>query len=144
MTPRIVKKVFVYLVRDGSDLLLLSHSLHPEAGLQVPAGTIMPGEDPRDAARRELVEETGLVDFEIKVLLGERIYDMRPFGKDELHHRYFFHAALTGEAPERWRHEEVHAETGPIPLELFWWDLHGSPPDLIVGHGEVLGALDLT
>lgn len=144
MACRIVPKAFIYLTRGNYELLLLAHPIHPEAGLQVPAGTILPGEVPRDAARRELVEETGLHEFEIASLVGERIYDMRPFGKNEFHHRYFVHAVLTGEAPERWRHEELHAGAEPIPLELFWWDLRGGQPDLIAGHGEMIGALTLT
>jgi 8-oxo-dGTP pyrophosphatase MutT (NUDIX family) len=55
-----VPKAFIYLTRSCHELLLLAHPLHPEAGLQVPAGTILPREKPYDAARRELVEETGL------------------------------------------------------------------------------------
>ena len=122
----------------------LTHPLHPDAGLQVPAETILRGEHPWDAARWELVKETGLLDFEIKSLLGERTYVMRSFGKDGPHHRYFFHGVLTGEAPQQWCHEEVHAGTGPIPLVLSWWDVRDSLPGLIAGHGEMVAALDPT
>ena len=93
-----VPKAFIYVARRSPELLLLAHPVHPEAGLQVPAGTIMP-EDPR-AAGRELAEETGPQEFEIARFLGERVHDMRPFGKNEPHHRYFFQVTLTGEAPE--------------------------------------------
>ncbi len=141
MGDPIVPKAFIYLTRGRDELLLLAHPLHSEAGLQVPAGTISPGEEPHNAAGRELMEETGLVKFEIKSLLGVRTYDMLPFGKEELHERYFFHAVLTEEAPERWQYEERHAGPAPIPIEFFWWDLGAGRPDLIAGHGKMLGRL---
>jgi 8-oxo-dGTP pyrophosphatase MutT (NUDIX family) len=131
----------VYLTRGERDLLLVSHPMHPEAGLQVPAGTVEPGEEPWEAARRELTEESGLCSFRIERYLGERTYDMRPFGKEQLHRRFFFHAVLTGEAPGRWQHEERHAGAAPIPLEFFWWDLGIGRPDLVAGHGGMLGHL---
>ncbi|EIM26234.1 NUDIX hydrolase [Microvirga lotononidis] len=133
-----VPKAFVYLTRGERDLLLVSHPMHPEAGLQVPAGTVEPGEDPEEAARRELPEESGLSAFRIERYLGEHTYDMRPFGREQVHRRFFFHAVLIGEAPERWRHEERHAGPAPIPLEFFWWDLGAGRPDLIAGHGKML------
>lgn len=141
MTCPIVPKAFVYLTRGERDLLLVSHPMHSDAGLQVPAGTIELGEDPEDAARRELTEESGLTAFRIERYLGERTYDMRPFGKEQFHRRFFFHAVLTGEAPERWRHEERHAGTDPIPLEFFWWDLGSGSPDLIAGHADMIEIL---
>jgi hypothetical protein len=66
-----------------------------------------------------ITKETGLSCFQINALLGEQFYDMRPFGKEEVHHRYFYHAILTGEAPERWRHCEGNAGPDLIPLEFF-------------------------
>ncbi|NDJ62254.1 MAG: NUDIX domain-containing protein [Chloroflexi bacterium] len=43
--------------RDGRQLLVFKH---PSAGIQLPAGTIEPGEHPEDAVMREVREETGL------------------------------------------------------------------------------------
>lgn len=134
----IVPKAFIYLTRGGSELLLLAHPGHPEAGLQVPAGTVEAGEDPKDAARRELTEETGISAFRIRAFLGEASYDMRPWGKEERHRRFFYHAVLTGVAPARWRHAEEHGGLAPIPLEFFWWRLDSGEPDLIAGHGAML------
>jgi ADP-ribose pyrophosphatase YjhB (NUDIX family) len=48
------------VVRDGQ-LLLVRRAMHPEIGRwSVPAGFLDPGEHPRDAAAREVLEETGV------------------------------------------------------------------------------------
>jgi len=58
MTPTIVPKACACLV-DGSGRLLVFH--HPgDKTLQLPKGTIEPGETPEDAVRRELLEESGI------------------------------------------------------------------------------------
>jgi ADP-ribose pyrophosphatase len=50
----------VPLTTDG-EILMLAHYRHPAGttGWETPAGRIHAGEDPADAARRELLEETG-------------------------------------------------------------------------------------
>lgn len=74
-------------------------------------------------------------------MLGEKFCDVRPFGKEQVHHRYFYHAVLTGEIPERWRHYESNAGPDLIPLEFFWWGLKNGLPDLIAGHGGMIERL---
>jgi 8-oxo-dGTP pyrophosphatase MutT (NUDIX family) len=46
----------------------------PRTGVQVPAGTCRPGEDPRDAVLRETREETGRDCFEVRAALGTAEY----------------------------------------------------------------------
>jgi 8-oxo-dGTP pyrophosphatase MutT (NUDIX family) len=63
-------KVTVFITRDrpaGRELLLLRH---PYAGLQLPAGTVEPGEQPEAAALREAHEETGLREITVSRYLG--------------------------------------------------------------------------
>lgn len=131
----VIDKAFIYLIRSPRELLILAHPDHPEAGLQIPAGTIKAGESPYDAACRELVEETGLQDFKIEKCLGETLFDMHRFGKAELHRRFFFQASLIGDAPQRWLHYEASDGLNPIVFEFFWWNLEPGFPDLIAGHG---------
>ncbi|MER5372713.1 NUDIX domain-containing protein [Streptomyces sp. NPDC002553] len=67
MSEKVTKeKVLVYVVRDGR-LLVFRHTdySYEEVGIQVPAGSIRPGETPEAAALREAREETGRTDFKI-------------------------------------------------------------------------------
>lgn len=53
------EKVLCFVVR-GSRVLVFDHAGRPEAGVQVPAGGVEPGETPAQGAARELFEESGL------------------------------------------------------------------------------------
>jgi len=147
MTDRLhtIDKAFAYIVRDRR-LLVFEHVDHPEAGLQVPAGTVRPGESPADAAAREAREETGLADLGTPRPLGVAMFDARPHGKDELHRRHVFHLPLapSSAVPERWRHLEGDPSEGdgaPIAFELYWLDLDEAAARLSFGHGDLIGAL---
>jgi 8-oxo-dGTP pyrophosphatase MutT (NUDIX family) len=67
---RILEKVTAFVTRSspgGDDLLLFEH---PNAGIQIPAGTVEAGEAPAEAVLREAAEETGLSGFELRAGLG--------------------------------------------------------------------------
>jgi 8-oxo-dGTP pyrophosphatase MutT (NUDIX family) len=146
--PATVRKVFAYIT-SGRRLLVFSHAHHPEAGIQVPAGTMQPGEDPLTAALREAREETGLTDLDVVDVVGEVVFDARPYGKDELHHRTFVHLRCREETPDQWEHWETdpHGEPGGRYLfVLAWASLDAPLPDLSAGHAafipELVVALD--
>lgn len=92
---RFVRKVVGYVVH-GDRLLVFTHDDVPldVAGVQVPAGTIEPGETPEDAVVREIWEETGLP-ARVVSSLGVQRYDMWP-SKPEVHERHFFPARTAG------------------------------------------------
>ena len=52
-------RAYAYIT-NGRRLLPFTHPESPGAGVQVPAGTIEPGESPKHAVMREAREETGL------------------------------------------------------------------------------------
>lgn len=139
-----VDKALAYVTWSGR-LLVFEHVDHPEAGVQVPAGTVRPGERPADAAAREAREETGLTGLGAPRPLGVAAFDARPYGKDERHRRHVFHLALRGPAPERWRHAERDASGGdgaPIWFELYWLPVSVARERLSFGHGAMLGRLE--
>jgi ADP-ribose pyrophosphatase YjhB (NUDIX family) len=139
-------KVFAYITH-GERLLVFRHPDVPEAGIQVPAGTVREQERLEDAVQREAREETGLDALTVIRYLGERRRDMGDFDRDEIHHRHFFHLRCEGDPPESWQHTErdpADGEPGPILFEFFWVPLaHGLPP-LIADHDALVATLRST
>jgi RimJ/RimL family protein N-acetyltransferase/8-oxo-dGTP pyrophosphatase MutT (NUDIX family) len=134
-------KVFAYITY-GERLLLFSHPLSPEAGIQVPAGTVEPDEEWQTAIRREAAEETGLSGLEIVRHLGDVEYQWP--GREEMALRHFYHLRCTERPPERWWHGELHPSEGEaeaIPFEFFWAQLPHEVPLLAPGHGQFLAEL---
>ena len=58
-------RAYAYIT-NGRRLLLITHPESPDAGVQVPAGTIEPGESPKYAVMREAREETGLAGAQVR------------------------------------------------------------------------------
>ncbi len=143
MTP-VIRKVFAYITHRNR-LLVFRHTDFPEAGIQVPAGTVLPNEDLTTAVLREAEEETGLQDLVIKAHLGEQIRNMEDFGKAEIHHRHFYHLLCVSDPPEQWQHDETSPSDGgssPIRFEFFWAELPDKIPELIADHSVMLPNLE--
>ena len=136
------RKVFAYITHAGR-LLVFRHTQFPEAGIQVPAGTVADGEQPEAAVLREAFEETGLTGLELDVLLGETVGIASDAGLDEAHHRTYYHLRCTGDPPQVWRHWECDASDGspPIEFELFWAPLPDGLPQLLPAHAAMLSEL---
>lgn len=139
---KVTRKAFAYITH-GNRLLIFSHPREPDAGLQVPAGTMLDAETPEEAVLREAREETGLPDLRLVCFLGETTRDLAPVGRQEIHHRFFFHLLCESKPPERWRHYEPDPSDGSEPplFELFWVSLPHGVPALIAGHDEMLPTL---
>jgi 8-oxo-dGTP pyrophosphatase MutT (NUDIX family) len=103
------QRVLAYVTRERhgrTELLVFDHRDHPDAGTQVPAGGVGPGEPPQEAVLRELHEEAGLegarVVRELPVLgdwVAGSVYESA----------HAFEVQLDQEAPDGWEHE-VHGD----------------------------------
>jgi 8-oxo-dGTP pyrophosphatase MutT (NUDIX family) len=134
-------KVVCYIVRDGQ-LLVFRHADYDleHVGLQVPAGSVRPGESPEAAALREAREETGLSKFSVVRKLGEMIYDISPY-RYEIQHRHVFRLQVHEPTEERWPSQELHDGCQPpTRLECFWIPLRNAHI-LQAGQGALIGAI---
>ncbi|MBC8446451.1 MAG: NUDIX domain-containing protein [Chloroflexi bacterium] len=144
VSPMAAEKVIAHITEEDR-LLVFSHSQHPEAGIQVPGGTVEAGESPAVAVLREAREETGLDGLQIQTCLGVQEYALSAPGGAAIQRRHVFHLTLRGAAPARWRHYEHHpsdGSPGPIELEFFWVRFPDRVPELAGGQGELLHALE--
>ena len=137
---KIVQKAFAYITHRNR-LLVFEHPHHPEAGLQVPAGSVEEQEGCEAAVLREAWEETGLDGLTVVRFLGEQRRDMRAFGRQEIHERHFFHLAYTKTPPESWEHHELFGSDGDHHLFRFFWVELDAVPPLIAGHDAFLHEL---
>jgi 8-oxo-dGTP diphosphatase len=141
--PIVKRKVYAYITHRDR-LLVFSHPNAPEAGIQVPGGSLEDHESPEAGVLREAIEESGRTDLEVVSFLGEVARDMADVGRAEVHERFFFHLRCTGAPPERWRHGEFSPSEGgpePIPFDFFWVPLPDGVPELIADMGQMLPAL---
>jgi 8-oxo-dGTP diphosphatase len=121
------RKVLTYITQ-GNRLLVFTHPFAPEAGIQVPGGSLHDDETPEAGALREAREETGLNDLRVEAFLGETLTVF----EQQAYHRHFYHLCCEETTPERWRHGEYDASDGSapyIPFDFYWVPLpDGIPP----------------
>lgn len=137
---RLARKAVGYVVRSGR-LLVFTHDDVPLeiTGVQVPAGTIEPGESPEEAVVREVLEETGLRARIVRDL-GVASFDFWP-AKPELHERHFFQLEPVDDAvASRWQAGEEHSSDGGAPQRwTCWWTPLRDAHVLCAGFGARLG-----
>ncbi|MBV7519911.1 NUDIX domain-containing protein [Ensifer sp. ENS12] len=117
-------KVLIYATWQDQ-LLVFDEPDFPEIELQVPGGTMEPGESPETSALREFVEETGLTPSRGLTHLVTKDYSFRKEGQTICHRRHYFHVALAGEQQKTWLHHEMTPFGGgaPIRFRFFWLGL---------------------
>jgi len=125
-------------------LLVFRHTEFPEAGIQVPGGTVEDGETIQSAALREAWEETGVEDLEMVAYLGMNILDLAEFDMVGLFQRHFFHLTPRSIPSESWRHWETNRSDGssePIEFEFYWVKYPEEVPELAGRQGAFLEKL---
>lgn len=136
------QKVVCYVVHRGH-LLVFTHRDVPVlvAGVQVPAGSIEPGETPADAAVRETLEETGLR-ASVERALGVEEYDISPM-RFEIATRHFFLLRVdAADIAARWESGETDSSAGgPRRVWDCWWLPMEDAHVLAAGFGARIGSL---
>lgn len=112
-----------------------SRAANPEAGVQVPAGTVEPGEAIEAALFREVREESGLADVQLVRKLAE--HEEVEWGNV----RHVFHLVVPNDAPDEWTHV-VHGkgEDAGLVFEYRWMEL-GEGIELAGNQHKWLGLL---
>lgn len=139
----VTRKVVAYITR-GNDLLVFSHTHQPQAGIQVPAGTVETGETLEQAVLREAREETGLQEFQIRSFLATKDYDFSHLGVPGITRRYYFHLEFQDETPTSWRNNEKNpsdGSEGPIEFEFTWVKMPDEIPSLSGSLGDKLSKI---
>ncbi|MEL7338959.1 MAG: NUDIX domain-containing protein [Bacteroidota bacterium] len=135
-------KVLAYITRQQGgkrQLLIFSHRDFPEAGLQVPGGSVQSREGLQEAVLREVEEESGLTNFSKLTFLGERFFVAHD--KREIHQRHFFHLRHNQQSPDRFLHHvSAGEEDQGLAFQYEWFDL-GKVPALAVEQDAMLTLL---
>lgn len=141
-TRESVPKVLVYVVADGH-LLVNWHCHHPEAGIQVPGGTIEAGETAGEAAVRELFEESGMVVAGPAKLLHQ--VDFLPtWDTSRVHDRHFVMVQHPSGSLTPFMHQVSSGTLDKgILLAYFWVPIAVASEILGSGHGAALSKLQL-
>ena len=126
MSGKVIKKAYAYITSPEGRLLVFKHVDFPQAGIQVPGGTVEV-EEPEDmAVMREAQEETSLSDLTLVKKLGVSHRDMKPYGLPEMHERHYYHLTHSRADGSEWiGYEETPSDGSPalIALLFYWIDI---------------------
>ena len=136
------EKAYVYIL-SGQNLLVFREKVHRDSGVQVPGGTLDPGETPEQGARREVEEETGRSDLIIDGYLGSHIWNYHWRHVTGRYRRHFFHGRFAETAPDGWEHLESTPSDGgpPFTMRFYWVRFADAYPRLSHGYGFLLPRL---
>ena len=135
-------KVLAYVtrVRDGVvELLVHEHRDAPEAGIQVPAGSVEEGENLEAAVLRELREETGITAAAIAGRI--EVYDWFNDVTRRWNRRNVYHLRC-GVTDERWTHRVGgDGEDEGMAFDCWWMPIGEAERRLVGDQGRSLGKI---
>ena len=127
-----IEKAYGFVLRERAarlELLVFEHAGQPEAGLQVPGGTVEAGETPLEGVAREVLEESGLAlgGWEaVATLAHEHVAGSATPGPQRWH---CFATTPATPLPDSWRFEpRGSASERGLRFEYRWIALAGGAP----------------
>lgn len=140
---RVVEKVLAYVIRQkGAEkqVLVFTHRDFPEEGVQVPGGTVEPGELANQAVLRELEEEAGIALKAFSEYLGR--FEWKWIEKNQIHFRNIFQLHAEESTPESWAHT-VGGQGGDRNREFnfYWLSIGEAQKQLVAEQGKYLDQL---
>ena len=135
-----IPKVLAYITRDteqGRQLLVFHHVHHPEAGIQVPGGTVEEGEPVLASLWREVEEETGITNLRLVGQIAKAPFYAE--WRDEWQERNVFHLEAAAELPHSWTHVvKAGIEDKGLHFAFSWIPLDEAKKVLRWGQGQWL------
>ncbi|MEM7801824.1 MAG: NUDIX domain-containing protein [Chloroflexota bacterium] len=141
----IYHKVYAYIT-SGNDILVFEHADFPDAGIQVPGGSVVEGETHSQAVLRETTEETGL-EAEmlnlVKKLGATQTEERLETGEPIKMIRHFYHLTLKKRESEGWSHDERHHSKGgePIRFQFSWMTFKQAQKELVESQKSFISLL---
>jgi putative (di)nucleoside polyphosphate hydrolase len=135
-----IRKAYAYITREAdhaSAVLVFRHRDDPEAGIQVPRGTVDDGEDPAATVMREVCEECGLCDARLIGLLARDIEAQPDVPAQGSWERFFFHLVAPN-TPDEWEHSVTGDGEDTGLVFSFFWLPRERLGDLWPGFGDYL------
>ncbi|MDZ5607704.1 NUDIX domain-containing protein [Bacillus pseudomycoides] len=143
MTMLYKKKVYAYITREKAgvtQLLVFTHRDMPEAGIQVPGGTVEEGEKLEAAVLREVLEESGIRHLCIERFIDDYIIYVKE--KQEYQKRHFFHISLLTDVKDMWEHIVSAGEEDEGLTFCYEWVDIAKCPVLAGNQGEFVHLLE--
>ena len=132
---KVVRKAYGYVTRIHQGRMQVLIFRHPMAqgGIQVPKGTVRDDETPLEAVKREIYEESGLVDVTIEGEIAADEWEYHDENDHELHERHFF-LLKANSAPDEWDHVVTgEGEDESMVFHYFWIS---APNEVEVGFSQ--------
>ncbi len=135
MTP--TKKAYGYVTRikdRRQQVLVFQHKNLPDAGIQIPKGTVKEDEDTFSAVIREVKEETGIQRFEVEKLITEDYWE----NDDGAMHNRYFYKIVCNEMADEWEYNPTGGGEEEGLTFQFFWVASVEEVELIRGHADYL------
>jgi 8-oxo-dGTP pyrophosphatase MutT (NUDIX family) len=127
--PDKVRAVIFYR-KPSLKVLVFDQPDYPEAGVQIPGGTVDPGEKLEETLERELVEETGVSFKGKRSFINSRVITHPVTGNEQREHTFCIEVSADS-LSETWTHNVTGGgEDEGINFRYYWEEFSKAKEDL--------------